>query len=185
MNTTLVIKVKKWKLVTLLLLLLLSRSVVSDSVRPQKQQPTRLLCPWDSPGKNTGVGSHFLLPRISPTQGSNLGLLHSRQILYCLSHQRSPIKCLVNSESIPLNRNIIFLRYYWVIHRVTKKKKSNICGQISLENAGLKPVFMTARSCSTANVHCGSLNETQSVLLFPTFWSVTFLSGTLIYTWRN
>ena len=35
-------------------------SVVSDSVRPHGLQPTRLLCPWDSPGKNTGVGCHFL-----------------------------------------------------------------------------------------------------------------------------
>ena len=36
-------------------------SVVSDSVRPHRWQPTRLLHPWDSPGKNTGVGCHFLL----------------------------------------------------------------------------------------------------------------------------
>ena len=36
-------------------------SVVSDSVRPHRWQPTRLSCPWDSPGKNTGVGCHFLL----------------------------------------------------------------------------------------------------------------------------
>ena len=36
-------------------------SVVSDSVRPQRQQPTRLRRPWDSPGKNTGVGCYFLL----------------------------------------------------------------------------------------------------------------------------
>ena len=36
-------------------------SVVSDSVRPHRWQPTRLLCPWDPPGKNTGVGCHFLL----------------------------------------------------------------------------------------------------------------------------
>ena len=35
-------------------------SVVSDSVRPQRRQPTRLPCPWDPPGKNTGVGCHFL-----------------------------------------------------------------------------------------------------------------------------
>ena len=35
-------------------------SVVSDSVRPRRWQPSRLLCPWDSPGKNTGVGCHFL-----------------------------------------------------------------------------------------------------------------------------
>ena len=32
---------------------------MSDSVRPHRWQPTRLLCPWDSPGKNTGVGCHF------------------------------------------------------------------------------------------------------------------------------
>ena len=36
-------------------------SVVSDSVQPHRWQPTRLPCPWDSPGKNTGVGCHFLL----------------------------------------------------------------------------------------------------------------------------
>ena len=36
-------------------------SVVSDSVWPHRRQPTRLPCPWDSPGKNTGVGCHFLL----------------------------------------------------------------------------------------------------------------------------
>ena len=34
---------------------------MSDSVRPHRWQPTRLPCPWDSPGKNTGVGCHFLL----------------------------------------------------------------------------------------------------------------------------
>ena len=43
-----------------MLLLLLSR-FSRVSVRPQRRQPTRLLCPWDSPGKNTGVGCHFLL----------------------------------------------------------------------------------------------------------------------------
>ena len=42
----------------LLLLLLLSHF---SRVRPHRQQPTRLPCPWDSPGKNTGVGCHFLL----------------------------------------------------------------------------------------------------------------------------
>ena len=40
---------------------MLSRSVVFDSVGPHRRQPTRLPPPWDSPGKNTGVGCHFLL----------------------------------------------------------------------------------------------------------------------------
>ena len=44
-------------------------------VRPHGLQPVRLLCPWDSPGKNTEVGCHALLQGIFPTQGSNLCLL--------------------------------------------------------------------------------------------------------------
>ena len=46
--------------------------------------------PWNSPGQNTGVGSLSLLQRIFPTQGSNPGLPHCRQILYQLSHKGSP-----------------------------------------------------------------------------------------------
>ena len=52
-------------------------------------KPTMLLHPWDSPGKNTGVGCQFLLQWIFPTQGSNPGLLHFRQRLYPLSHKGS------------------------------------------------------------------------------------------------
>ena len=46
--------------------------------------------PWNSPGQNTGVGSLSLLQGIFPTQGSNLGLLPCRRILYQLSHKGSP-----------------------------------------------------------------------------------------------
>ena len=59
-----------------------SHSVVSDSL-----QPHGLYSPWNSPGQNTGAGSRSLLQRIFPTQGSNPGLPHCRQILYQLSHQ--------------------------------------------------------------------------------------------------
>ena len=67
-----------------------SCSVVSDSLRPHGLQPARLLSPWTSPDKNTGVGCHVLLQGIFPTQGSNLALLYGRQILHCLSHQGGP-----------------------------------------------------------------------------------------------
>ena len=50
-------------------------SVVFDSLWPHRLYPTRLLCPWDSPGKNTGVGCHFHLQGIFLTQGSNPGFL--------------------------------------------------------------------------------------------------------------
>ena len=46
-----------------------SHSVMSDSLQLRCLQPTRLLCPWSSPGKNTGVGCHFLLQQIFLTQG--------------------------------------------------------------------------------------------------------------------
>ena len=50
-------------------------------------QPASLLCPWNSPEKNTGVGSHSLLQDIFLTQGSNPALLHYQQILYHLHLQ--------------------------------------------------------------------------------------------------
>ena len=64
--------------------------VGSDPLQFHGLQPTRLLCPWNSPGKNTGVGSHSLLQGIFLTQGLNVGLPHCRQILYHLSNQGSP-----------------------------------------------------------------------------------------------
>ena len=47
-------------------------------LQPHGLQPARLLCPWDFPGKNAGVGCHALLQGIFPTQGSKPGLLHCR-----------------------------------------------------------------------------------------------------------
>ena len=61
-----------------------SCSVVSNSLRPHL-----LYSPWNSLGQKTGVGSLSFLQGIFPTQGSNPGLLHCRQILYLLSHQGS------------------------------------------------------------------------------------------------
>ena len=62
-----------------------SHSVMSDSLRPHG-----LYSPWNCPGPNTGMGRLSLLQGIFPSQGSNPGLLHCRQILYQLSHKRSP-----------------------------------------------------------------------------------------------
>ena len=64
---------------------------MSDSLWPHGLQPTRLLRPWDFPGNSPGVGCHFLLQGIFPTQGSNPGLRHCRQMLYRLSHQGSSV----------------------------------------------------------------------------------------------
>ena len=64
-------------------------SVVSDSLGLRGLWASRLLHPWDFPGKNTGVGCHFLLLGIFPTQELNPGLPHCRHTLYLLSHQGS------------------------------------------------------------------------------------------------
>ena len=54
----------------------LSHSLVFPILKPHELQPTRLLCPRYSPGKNTGVGCHCLLQDIFPTQELNMSLLH-------------------------------------------------------------------------------------------------------------
>ena len=100
-------------------------SVVSDALRPTGQQPARLLCPWDSPGKNTGVSCHALLQGIFPTQGSNPhvdGSCIGWQVLY---HQRylgspnipvndlySPPFAFLNSNYLPPSFIVVFALYY-------------------------------------------------------------------------
>ena len=84
---------------------LLRCSVVSDSLHPHGLWSTRLLCPWDFPGRNTGVCCHSLLQRIFLTQGLNPDLLHCRWILYCLSHQGSGIERELCENIVPLNNN--------------------------------------------------------------------------------
>ena len=57
---------------------------------PHGVQPTRLLCPWSFPGKNTIVGCHFLVQRIFPIQGSNLCLLHWQADSFSTESPRKP-----------------------------------------------------------------------------------------------
>ena len=65
---------------------------MSDSVQPQRQQPTRLPLPWDSPGKNTGVGCHFLLQCMKVKSGSKVAQL-------CLTPS-DPMDCSLPGSSI-------------------------------------------------------------------------------------
>ena len=74
------------------LLLLLSRLVVSNSVRPHRQQPTRLPRPWDSPGKNTGVGCHFLLQCMKVKSES--------EVAHLCPTFRDPMDCSLPGSSI-------------------------------------------------------------------------------------
>ena len=65
-------------------------SVVSNSLQPYGLQPARLLCPRNFPGKNSGVGCHFLLQGLFRTQGSNPHLLLWQPDSLALSHQGKP-----------------------------------------------------------------------------------------------
>ena len=94
-----------------------SCSVVSDSLWPLGLKPTRLLCPRDSSGKNTGVGCHAHLQVIFPTRGLNPDLLHCRRILFCLSHQGSPpLESWQTSNlgDFQYQQDLPFLRGVWV-----------------------------------------------------------------------
>ena len=76
----------------LLLLLLLTPLVMSDSVRPHRWQPTRLPRPWDSPGKNSGVGFHFPLQCMKVKNESEVPQL-------CPT-PRDPIDCSLPGSSV-------------------------------------------------------------------------------------
>ena len=65
-------------------------SSLHHSLQRYGLQFDKLLCPWDSPGNSAGVGCHFLLQGIFPTQELNPGLLHCRQILYQLNYEGRP-----------------------------------------------------------------------------------------------
>ena len=74
-------------------------SVVSNSLWPHGLKPTRLLCPWNFSGKNTGAGCHFLLKGIFPIQGSNLclwPLQHWQADSLSLLYLESPI-CTIHT----------------------------------------------------------------------------------------
>ena len=101
-----------------------SRSVMSNSLQSHGLQSAKLLCSWNSPGKNTEVGSHALLQGICLIQGSNLGLPHCRQILYCLSHKGRSLK---GGNGNPLQysclENSMDRGYWWAtVHGVAKSQ---------------------------------------------------------------
>ena len=97
-----------------------SLSFMSDSATSWIITPARLLCPWDSPGKNTGVGCHALLQGILLTQGSNPGVLHCRQILYHLSHQGTHLFIICLCLSVYLS--VCLSIYPWREWKIVKKK---------------------------------------------------------------
>ena len=87
----------------------ISRSAVSDSLQPHGLQPTRLLCPWDSPSKNTEVDYRSLLQRIFPAQVSNPGLLDCRWVLYHLSYRE--VLRMIKTQRKTAATNFVIIKF--------------------------------------------------------------------------
>ena len=93
--------------------------------RPHGLKSARLLSPWEFPGKNTGVGCHFLLQGIVLTQGLNLSLLnllHWQADSLPLNHQGKPIK----SSSYFIRASKVKLIRHFDLHQAREQK---ICAQ--------------------------------------------------------
>ena len=109
-------------------------SVMYDSLRPHGLQPARLLCPRDFPGENTGMGCHFLLLGIFPTQGSNHICYVGRWISYhhalweALTSLREIFnKCLLNQT----NPNTL-LMYHFVHLPLNSQGYNNLITLVSI-----------------------------------------------------
>ena len=105
------------------------RSVISNSLQPHGlygiMDPMDYMDPWNSPGQNTGMGSLSHFQGIFPTQGSNPGLQHCRQILYQLSHKESPCKLYICQQkfavvamvlhALAYNGSDTSVRFWWLV----------------------------------------------------------------------
>ena len=136
-----------------------SRSVVSSSLGPHGLQPTRLLCPWNSPGQNTGVGSRFFLLGIFPTQGLNPGLQHCGRILYLLSHQGSPVVVAGRPLSV---QALVVVHTGFVALQLSCSSKEDIqnflLNQAFLSTLG-RVLLRAPHSDSGPFLHCALLNS--------------------------
>ena len=106
-------------------------SVVSSSVRPHRRQPTRLPRPWDSPGKNTGVGCHFLLQCMKVKSGSEVAQS-------CLTPS-DPMACSLPDSSIhgilqarvlewgAIAFSVLICRTYDIIEELKNVQKLLLC----------------------------------------------------------
>ena len=145
---------------------------------------TRLLCPWESPGKNTGVGCHFLLQGIFPTQGSNPGLPHSRQMLYHLRHQ-----------GIPIYTSLPYREIYIVFLFPHLSPSTQILFKIRLAHLLASCVFILfffwflfssfffcffLKFCKSDNTFTGDLEKHEAKLhIVPLYITMSFLVGKL------
>ena len=133
-------------------------------------------CPWDFPGRNIGMGSHFLLQGIFPTQGLNLCLLHWQADSLPLSHQGSPIPCSVQSLSC-----VRLFATPWTAARqasLSITNSQNLFKLMSIESVMpsnhlilCRPLFLLPSIFSSIRVF---FSESALRIRWPKDWSFTF-----------
>ena len=129
-------------------------SVVSDSVQPHRRKPTRLPCPWDSPGKNTGVGCHYLLQCVK--------VKSEREVAQSCPTLRDPMDCSLSGSSVHgifqarvLEWDAITFSKYFLAHsKVSAVINILYCGSdhellIAKFRLKLKKVGKTTRPCGS------------------------------------
>ena len=107
---------------------------MSDSVRPHRQQPTRFSCPWDSPGKNTGVGCHFLLQCMKVKSES--------EVVQSCRTLSDPMDCSLLGFSI----HGIFRQEYWSAVPLPSPAMQETCVQFLSQEGNLEVVMATHSS---------------------------------------
>ena len=133
-----------------------SCSVLSDCLRPHG-----LYSPWNSPGQDTGVGSLSFLQGIFPTQGSNPGLLHCRQILYQLSHKGCPRT--LEWVAYPFSRGSSWSRNWTRVSRIAGRFFTDWA--IRLGNCFINKVGFSGRGegCCPASLEIWALSLTPKI----------------------
>ena len=125
-----------------------SHLVMSNSAAPWTE-PTRLLHPWDSPGKNTGVGCHSLLQGIFPTQGSNLGPPHCRQTFYIWATREVTSVDVTPARGarkrLSWERICLAMQGMWVQTPVGELRFPNVLEQLSPRVETTEPVHQNQR----------------------------------------
>ena len=105
---------------------------------PMDCKPTRLLHPWEFPDKSTRMCCHFLFQGIFPTQGSNLHLLHCRQMLHPLSYRGNP------QERMPQNPSEFSLKEEVVMWNTPLSSAPYQCLVISGAQGLLSPTYRSS-----------------------------------------
>ena len=147
-----------------------SPSVMSNSLRPHRLRSARLLCPWNSPGKNTGVGCHTLIQGIFPIQGLNPCILHCRQILYCWA-TREALFYFIPCLQISSPTNLLLL----------SDKLSTQLGIQGFSQPGLMALVKHSFLCSSPSsslehdTHCWHRSFACALLCTCEWWTMTNL----------